>query len=125
MASNPSAYHLWFLRDLLVLILVSPFIYTVMRSKPIAWALLGLSAVAWFLYSDVVHARALFFFLIGCYGAPHGVRLPVCNRWQCGGALALWLAFMIANVAHIMTIGHDQPVMRNLSILSGLFAVWI
>lgn len=117
----PEAYHFWFIRDLMLLMLVSPLLYRVLRFC--AWPyLLVLFAVwifgKWPLYiPDVV---GVLFFSLGGYCAVRGYSLFAfdgCGRWF----LALFLPLLIADV-----LWYDawfNVTLHRCTIVVGLMAV--
>lgn len=88
---------MWFVRDLFLLILVSPLIWQCVRRIPVCTLLL----VSFFYFCDVrlffVAAQALFYYTLGCFWAEYNVPLfEIADRvkWRALAPLffALWLA---------------------------------
>lgn len=116
---DPVLYQLWFLRDLLLLVLFSPLIYVLIRYLKI-WILLIL-AVVWALNQQLLVAgQAAFFFTLGAWfqlQKPDVLFRPLPARL--GGLLSLcWFVLLLVQTA-LMWEHMDIPV----QLLNGLHAV--
>ncbi len=136
-ALDPRNYQLWFLRELMILALVSPLLYWFVLRKPTLW-LLGLSAL-WMCQYDprlhlgplpIISIHGLFWYNIGAFAAIH--RLPIQRQvpwagaaavaWVTLNALRTWMApdFRIEDE----TLAAFPLVVYKLAIIAGVLAVW-
>lgn len=71
----PFCFQLWFIRDLIVLTLISPIIYHLLKYKGVASFVLLVSTVWWFVDIDNVrwylNSQSVMFFCLGAYFAIH------------------------------------------------------
>lgn len=92
-------YHLWFLRDLFILVLLSPLIYGVHRATR-GWATVVFLA-AWLLGgSGAVSRDALFFFALGCHLSMANRSIFLADRLGMA-ALAGWLLLRGFDATHV------------------------
>lgn len=100
LTTRPIAYQFWFVRDLLVLVLLSPLVYFLVTKAPIP--LLLLLGYRWFSpipsWTFLTREAALFF-CIGSLLALRGVDLRTIDRW----ALLLTLAYVPISVLDAAT----------------------
>lgn len=88
---------LWFVRDLFILILISPVLRLFVRKFPVC----ALLAVSFFYFSDtrpfIVAAQALFFYIIGLFWAESGFDLfAFADRIKWKALVPLYLALWLA-----------------------------
>lgn len=88
---------LWFVRDLFILIVFSPFLRFAVRKFPVC----ALVAVSFFYFSDtrpfIVSAQALFFYIMGLYWAESGFDLfAFADRIKWKALVPLYLALWLA-----------------------------
>ena len=65
---TPVSYQFWFIRDLMVLVLLSPFLHALLKKIPLIF--LGLFALLWYLEVEPIYIPsllAIFFFSIGSF----------------------------------------------------------
>jgi len=124
---KPFAQQLWFVRDLILLGLLSPVVWCLVRRCGAApslvmgglW-LLGLCP-GW--NRQVISLTGPLFFTTGAYLASHkiDVEVPISGRRVLGLA---WLGYLIA-AAYLMTQGQDAYALtRRIAILLGIPALW-
>ncbi|MDH6309359.1 surface polysaccharide O-acyltransferase-like enzyme [Dysgonomonas sp. PFB1-18] len=125
--AEPIPFHLWFLRYLMLLCLLSPLVcYLVKNGKFLYIAVLLL---AWLLLYHKIDwpLISLTFFSVGAFIAMHDIRIPYYNgnRILLAASTFLWVFF--AYVACIVLEEHEfaMSVVRNLSIVCGLVSVWL
>ncbi len=121
---NPVAHPLWFVRDLLLLVVAAPVVWLLMRWKPVAWVVLAVLLGAWFRWFEVREARAILFFCLGAYCALHQTTLVARGAVERGACVMAWFAVIALNTAHIMRVGDESAVLNNLGIMLGLAAIW-
>lgn len=114
-------YQLWFIRDLFILVLLSPCVYLVLRGircvSVIVLFCLWVGNVQAF-----IHIESIFFFTLGAYIALHrknwvNVR---CSSLVMGTTLlALWLVVCV-----VLTLFKLTSVWFSLNVILGMLAVW-
>lgn len=117
-SSSPIDYPLWFVRDLMVISLLSPIVHYVLKHVKIA----GLAVVGMLWLLDVnfnipgLSSIALFFFSAGAYFSIHGIS-PLNIPFR----KTLYLAYTVSVLGFVLTrncaYGH---VFENLNILLGI-----
>lgn len=121
---DPVAYPLWFLRELFLLVLISPLYRVVFARRPLAWAALALLLAVYFIDYENRHTRSCFFFGLGAYLALHPPSLRRARPWELALALGTWLSFAVGHTVYIMLHGAGHPVLNNVNVITGLLAVW-
>jgi surface polysaccharide O-acyltransferase-like enzyme len=117
----PEAYHFWFIRDLMLLMLCSPLITLLVRYA--AWPFLGVVfwlwiSAGWPIYTP--DAVGVFFFSLGAYLAMKGKNLFMFDRY---GA---WFVFIYIPILVADVIWNDSPYnnyLHRCGIVIGLVAV--
>lgn len=71
--ANPINYPLWFLRDLMIIVFITPFIYWLVKNKYSIWLLLILSIFS----VNIIGYTAFIYFSIGAYFAINKVNLSM------------------------------------------------
>ena len=129
---EPVQYQFWFLRDLMVLTVLSPVIYLLSRNFPLLWiVLLG---IVWLMAGDkgiVIRVESLLFFLIGAVAA-NGKDKPLIPRIQLNKILWLtgtvWIASSLYYGYCISYHCFPGFIPRNILYaipkLSGLIFIW-
>ena len=117
----PEAYHFWFIRDLILLMLLSPLIVLLLRY--VAWPFLGGIFLVWItgkwpIYiPDVV---GVLFFSLGSYVAMKGKSLFIFDRY------AKWFVLFYIPVLLVDVIWYDAPFnicLHRCGIVLGLVAI--
>lgn len=128
---NPIPYQLWFLRDLILLTLISPVIYCIIRYSRLApIALLFITWLGLFEVSFLIfRTESAFFFCLGAYLAIHKPNLPVKKTDQKGYLVFVFLWIVAVTLKTIFIYqGSEQMtlilLLGKLSILSGIVALW-
>ena len=127
---HPIAYQLWFLRDLMIMVLLSPLIFwVVQRLKFLPLFLLMLS---WFYNANLllIANEALFFFAFGASLALHQTDILL---KQVGSRITLfasvsWVGLIVAKMS-LVYFNHPQNtvvfiLVHKLGILFGMLALW-
>lgn len=129
---NPIPYQLWFLQDLLFLIIISPIIYIIIRSTGLI-TIIGLLIVWAILYPFkiwLIRSESVFFFCSGAYLAIFKSNLLVipCRQKIYRVFILLWVIILTATIVFI-SLKPDADVLLlvlyKLNILTGILAVWI
>ena len=112
---------LWFLRDLMVVMLFSPLVYWVVKKlKQYAVIVLGIFWVTgfWFVLPGF-NITALFFFSFGTYFSIHGINFAVKAQpyWRQTGVLYLLLSLVIL----VLREYEWCTYLENINILIGMF----
>lgn len=117
----PEAYHFWFIRDLMLLMLLSPLIVVLLRY--VAMPFLGVVFFVWItatwpIYTpDVV---GVLFFSLGSYLAMKGESLFLCDRY------GKWFVLVYIPVLFADVIWYDAPFnvcLHRCGIVIGLVAI--
>lgn len=117
----PCAFQLWFLRDLIIIVALSPLCYVGLRRMGLG--AVGLAFALSFIKCTPIPIYALFWFMLGgqLVGCEFIIR-PIRRSWISTSALAL---FLILSVAQLLTPDaaywhyFDTP-----TIMTGLIALW-
>jgi surface polysaccharide O-acyltransferase-like enzyme len=123
----PVPYQLWFIRDLMLLVLLSPVLNYLLENGK-AWLLLPMVA-GWFcIGGDWVNpVEALLFFSAGGYLAIHRPD-QINRRYDNKGVLWLLIWILItAGKTFLLYSAQDEVLVRvlfKLSILTGIIAIW-
>lgn len=124
---NPIPYQLWFVRDLMVLIVLSPLLYQGIKQ---AWKLmLALAFIGWILAPNVWQnsSEALLFFVIGASLSVHQPKRIETNyaRFSLGWMLFWMLLVLLKTALQFASVPPELIFgIFKLSILVGLFACW-
>lgn len=128
---NPIPYQLWFLRDLIILVIISPLIYWMIRHlKAIPVVLLFIIWLGLFEFNFLIfRAESIFFFATGAYLAIYNRNLPVKRLDQKGYLVFAFLWIITVALKTILIYqGSGQMTlilfMSKLGILSGIMALW-
>ena len=103
--TGPSDYPLWFMRDLMVMSLISPVIYYIFRYLPRLFSLVVLIGLFFLPFGTlVVTWRGYFFFSLGAFlGIQKTNILSVCNKVKLPAAILALLLLILA------TFYNDAP----------------
>lgn len=124
---TPIPYQFWFVRDLMVLVLLSPVLFRCLKALRFWWLIL--LAIPWILVDDLWKnsAEAALFF---CAGGYYAIYKPetIEKRWPGNAAFLVpaWLLLLLLKT-YMLQRGVDWLFTRlvfKLSILTGLLAVW-
>lgn len=127
---NPLSYPLWFIRDLIMLALVSPLIYLAVRYLKYLSILLLLPAWIFGFNFVIFFEEALFFFVCGSFLSIRKVEKLIQTRFTKNPWIyfCLWLLIILAKTILVFT-DLNNPILLNillkLSILTGVFSLWI
>lgn len=124
--TNPISYQLWFIRDLMILVVISPVIWIIATRIPLMGALI-LSSL-WMLdpaqikYINLSYTAILFFYL-GCCLACRDYDIKWIDR-QGAKLLAVYLAITIM-AAYTITSGiFTSKLIIYLSFIPGILSAW-
>ncbi len=120
---QPVAYQLWFVRHLMLLVLVSPVIFLLVRNRRSALVWFVLCTIAWCGWHAHFTTRAVLFFSFGAFLAIHrpAIRVPA---WSMSLWVALWMISACTYSLYIMHHAREHGVLNNLTIILGLLASW-
>jgi len=124
---TPADYPLWFIRDLLVVVLFTPIIFVFIKKVKIAFIII--LTIIWILYYDVhitgFSRTALYFFTIGAYcgirklNFVNNVSRLSSNRFLIFILLILYVVSTIAILRFSFIYNCDY--IRNMNVLLGIF----
>lgn len=125
----PVPYQLWFIRDLMVLVLLSPVIFILLKYVKFPFLLILL--VAWVLEYEVVKVRieAIFYFSLGAYLVAFKEQLqiiPVDRKFPII-SMTLWIVLLSMKMIVGHLIGEKELIVLLLSktaIVAGIWATW-
>lgn len=128
---NPIPYQLWFVRDLIVLVIFCPFIYWITKYfRIIPILLLFVIWLGLFKFSFVIFSNeAILFFCLGVYFAINKSEYLTKQLNQKSYLIFtfLWVAIIIFKTV-LMSENSDQTVLllllHKISIIIGLLAIW-
>ena len=120
---NPVAYQLWYLRDLLLLIFLSPLI-SFLATK-LGWFLVGGVMVAWFVgyLPSRPDEAGLAFFTLGAVMAKKQIVPDWDLRFWSWPSAAVWLLLCVLNTGFDLS-GDALPWVNKLANVSGIVAIW-
>lgn len=127
---NPIPYQLWFLRNLIVFVIVSPIFFFFVRyvkvySLIIVLILWFLDALVWFITFE-----SIFFFLIGAYLGVQKNDLDTIKYVKKNYSWILLIVWVILNILKVLLSVHNfypvaVNVLHKVNILVGLCTVWL
>jgi surface polysaccharide O-acyltransferase-like enzyme len=126
---DPVPYQLWFVRDLILLVIFSPLIWYLTKSIRGVWLLIlmllwNVSGKTFEFFSN----EALLFFTIGCALALDETELinRKLSKISCYSLLVSWL-WIVLLTTYIITFDEDVfglNILSNLGILLGILSTW-
>ena len=119
---DPLAYQLWFLRDLLIFIFISPLCYVLLSR--LRW-LLPLSLFALYIlgFEPTVFAmEGLLYFVLGAYVRIK--KLSLDRRWQGGYLTVAWLVLVLIETYLKVRYGGELALFHKVNIIVGIAAFW-
>ena len=128
---NPIPYQLWFVRDLLVFVILSPLIYFIIKYlRFIALLVLFIIWLGFFEFSFVIFSNeSILFFILGAYLALHKNDFILKKRDQKFYWIftILWILIVFLNTS-LAQLNSNQIILLSLlhkiSILFGIIAIW-
>ncbi|AFD08011.1 putative acyltransferase [Solitalea canadensis DSM 3403] len=128
---NPLAYQLWFLRNLIIIILLTPLIYFLIKKLKLIY-IIPLT-LCWIILSNKTPYNilpTLYFFSIGAYFAINNLKaIPFIDNLTLKRTLLIisitgWIALILIRVIFLSET-HAELILNNLSILFGIIALWL
>lgn len=128
---NPIAYQLWFIRDLIVIVLFSPIIYWfIVHLRFIPLLLLFIIWVGFFNFNFYIFSNeSIFFFCLGAYLAIAKSNLLLQTRFRKHYWIyaLLWIIFVSSEV--ILIYFHPEcskttTILHKIGILTGITTIW-
>lgn len=123
---NPFPYQLWFLRDLMAYVLLTPLIYPCLKWG--RWLLPVVLLALWLgnVPLVIVSPEGLFFYVLGGWLAQNPQPIgpfnwPSLAVWLCG----LWIITCAASAVQADLSGQVNNWLQNLGILCGVAGVWL
>lgn len=126
---NPIPFQFWFIRDLIVLVILSPLIYFLIQRLKIVF--ISVLAIIWLLDIDlyVIAPNALLFFSTGAYLSifKSNALLKTHPPKRSFFFALLWLSIVLAKTT--LTFAYNdsftaEPILQKTSIIIGIMAVW-
>lgn len=111
----PASYQFWFIRDLMVLALLTPLIHPLLKKIPTA--VLAVLLILWFVHAGGTTSESTLFFILGAWASiwRHSLfSLDQQAKWM----LPVYLAVVIANSAWADTQAY--PYLHKIGILLGM-----
>ena len=126
---EPIPYQLWFVRDLIMLVIFSPLIWYLTKAVRDVWLLVLL--VLWTVNAktfELFSNEALLFFTVGCALALDKTELinKKLSKFLSYGLLCVWL-LIVSATTYLITFDLNffaLSALKNLGVLTGLIAVW-
>lgn len=118
---SPIAYHFWFIRDLIIMVLFAPLISIFNKFAPLPF--LGLVLFYWLLGSWPIYApssEAFLFFSVGAYLASTKKSLFYLDHH---GAIIIGLYLVIVSIDALTINQSFNPILHKIGILLGVFGV--
>lgn len=125
---KPIPYQLWFVRDLMVMVLLSPLIYTLIKYLQFFAVLILFGLWLFDIDLQVIANQALFFFVLGAYFSRYKSNLLLKDfskkYWI---YTCIWLAIVLCRTI-LAYINFENTILLNIiykvSILIGIPAIW-
>lgn len=125
--AEPIPFHLWFLRYLMLLCLLSPLIYYLVKKGKYLYITVLL--LAWLLLYHKIDwpLISITFFSVGAFISIHSIRIPYYNGNRVILAAFTFMWVFLAYLACIVLEEYEfaMSVVRNLSVACGLVSVWL
>lgn len=124
----PIPYHLWFIRDLIMLVLISPLLYW--SIKTFKYYLLILFLIFWIKEIDfeVFISRALLFFSIGAYFSINRLNMNNLTSKNTFLYFTSWMLLVLIKTYYIY-IGYNNliliDILHKTSIVVGIVSIWL
>lgn len=114
---SPCAFQLWFLRDLIEIVIVSPILYKIYRINKLMLLIIIICGMA--LPIKMFPFHSLFWFALGGILTKENVCMPIkCGRWN-------MLLFILLSIMEMIL--YDNPLWSFLQIpiiLNGIIGIW-
>lgn len=117
-SGTPCAFQLWFLRDLILIVTMSPILYLLL--KHLRWILIMICFGLTYLHIPFVPFFALFWFLLGGQLVQVKNRYGGANLTKCTTIIFLFLSIVQLFMPDII----DWEFLKNPIIILGLISVW-
>ncbi len=122
---NSIPYQLWFIRDLMALVLFSPLLYLLL--KRIGFAQLFLFMIVWIFDADlkIFYGESLFFFTLGAFIAVKNVDMEkIGSNWKI--CFFMWVFFALARTFFLFSgnAGIAAIICLKISVICGIYAIW-
>ena len=119
----PIAYQFWFIRDLILMVTISPVFWIL--TKKFHWGLIVFFMVIWFVDPPRlfnIHNETYLFIALGCLVAQSSFSLVIAKKWQYSLILsyAIWVA--VATALEILNVA--PPLTLKVSIILGVLTIW-
>lgn len=125
--NEPIPYQLWFLKDLIVMVFLSPLIIFLVKKLKMLY--LGIIFIFWMLSQDTVFltSEALLFFSIGIYGSVFQPKSIALRSKKVYLLLLVWV--LILTLKTVLPLFSDnnllECILLKASILIGIVAFWL
>jgi len=126
---DPIAYQLWFIRELLIILLLSPVIYWLLRY--LKWSIVMVCIILWYLNVNYifVYNEAVMSFVLGGFFSVDQRRLLL-NDFSSKGFFYffIWISILLCKTILMHLGAHTDDILIDLlhktGILTGIVAVW-
>lgn len=124
----PIAFHMWFIRDLMIVCIISPIIYVLCKDMVVGGGISVVLLVLWVMNMSLdasghYYLSAITFFSVGAYLQLQNMRLQnLSNAWW------LILVYLIGAVVECILFRGSQPIcmiVHNVNILIGIVAFFV
>jgi surface polysaccharide O-acyltransferase-like enzyme len=125
--TDPIPFQLWFLRYLMLLAVISPILYYLIKKTKYIYLIIIFPVWFIFYYKVDWALISLTFFSVGAFISIHGISIPHYNK---NGVLLIITAFLWIILSFIACIVYEDNfgvkcIIRNVSILCGLISIWL
>lgn len=119
----PISYQFWFIRDLIIMIVLAPLIWLAIRK--LSWLPTIFFMIIWI--ADLgrianIHNEAWFFFSLGCLIAQGKLNIKINANYQY--VLLYTYVILAAAITALNVAGLESPVLSKLITLGGVAAIW-
>jgi surface polysaccharide O-acyltransferase-like enzyme len=128
---NPEAYHFWFIRDLIILVVISPFIWFIAKRWPLKGLILFLTMWIFGVRFFFSGAASPLFFYIGCLLTSTNFS-DVCGfdldrryfKYSQAAAFLFFLTAIVAATLKTFQFYFIAETIHYITILSGIIGAW-
>lgn len=124
---NPIPYQLWFIRDLMVIFIITPIIF--LGIKHVKWIIIPALFIFWVFNINLVFCsnEALFFFIIGSYIAINKIKIQRTTIINPTTILLIWFGLLSLKVYLEYANENFRVILiiHKISILIGVNACWL
>lgn len=116
---KPWAFHLWFLRDLMIIVFLSPLLYIIRKSNLNRFLVCAILFGLTFVDIPYLPAVGIFWFMLGTYFLKDFIKIPYRN--------VLTIVFILSSIAEaiLSELGWNVSFFQIPIALAGVICIWL